>query len=135
MAPWRKPRVTRLNGGKATFGAVDLDVTSWSLSLKNRLCETTSSASSGLATWQAGVSEGDGTFECLWDSTAIPDTDTGLTRGASGTLKLYAGDSGKFYSATVLVESLNVKVNNLGGDVVKADVGFKISGTLTLPLT
>lgn len=123
------------NGGKVDFGATSLDVKTWSLNLRNRLGETTSSSSSGLATWLAGVSEGDFTCDCLLDSTALPDTDTGLTRGASGTFKFYLGDSGKFYSFTGLVEVLTPKVNNLGGDVVDYTLAGKISGTLTLPVT
>ena len=123
------------NGGKITFTATDLDVISWTLILKNRLGETTSSASSGLATWLAGVSEGDWTAECLLDSVALPDTDTLMTRGASATIKFYLGDSGKFYSFTGLIETITMKVNNLGGDVVKYDFGGKVSGTLTLPIT
>ena len=111
-----------------------LPVITWTLSLRNRLAEITSSATAGLAQWQSTVSEADGTCEVLWDSTAIPDTDNGLTRGASVTVRLDIGDSGKFYTGTALIENLSLKVNNLS-DVVKADITFRYSGSLTLPVT
>lgn len=124
----------RGNGGTLIFSSNTFKVISWNLSLRNRLAETTNSATSGLATWFATVSEADGSAECLLDDTELPDTDFGMTRGASATLRLDLGNSGKFYTGTALIEDLVLKVNNIQ-DVVKYDVRFKYSGTLTLPVT
>jgi hypothetical protein len=137
-APERQGRCAiafvRGNGGQALFGANTLKVITWQGSFRNRLAETTNSGTNGLATWFPTVSEGDGSMECLLDDTELPDTDFGMTRGASGTLRLDLGNSGKFYTGTALIEDLVMKVNNVQ-DVVKFDVRFKYSGTLTLPIT
>lgn len=123
------------NGGKVTANAVDLPVTTWVLNERNRLGETTSSASSGRATWLGGVTEADGQCEVIFDSAALLVTDNSLTPGSAVTVAMYAGDSGKLWTGTAVIETIVHKVNNLGGDVVKADLTFKYSGSLTQPVT
>lgn len=126
------PQFHKGNGGSVSFAAFNMDVTTWNLSLKNRIAETTSSKTNGLARWQATVDEGDFSCEILWDSEAIPDTDLGLVRGGTGTFVFYVGDSNKFYAFPGILESITVKVNNLS-DVVKCDLSGKVNGTLILP--
>ena len=79
------------NGGKVTANAVDLPVTTWSLTERNRVGETTSSASSGRATWLGGVTEADGQCEVIFDSTALLVTDNTLTPGSSVTIRMDLG--------------------------------------------
>ena len=74
--------------------AVTLDVTTWSMVERNRVGETTSSASAR-ATWLGGVTEADGQCEVVFDSTALLITDDTLTPGAAVTVRLNVGDSGR----------------------------------------
>lgn len=120
--------------GKAMVGATDVPVTDWSLTLTARLAETTNSASGGVATWQKVLEEGSGTFNAPWDSTQVPDTDVDLGPGDTGTLKLYCGDSTKFFSFSFIVESLTTVVNTQN-DIVRYTVAFKSNGVITHPLT
>ena len=115
-------------------GATALYTRTWEINLKNRLAETTNSATSGLATWFATVSEADFSCEAIWDDAEIPDTDNGLTRGASLTVKLNIGNSAKFYTGTALIETLTVKVDNIQGVVIYNITG-KYTGAITLPVT
>jgi hypothetical protein len=111
---------------------VVLPTTTWSLSERNRLGETTSSASAGRATWLGGVTEADFQCEVLFDSTALLNTT--ISPGAAITCKFLIGDSTKFFTGSGVIETIVHKVNNLGGDVVKADITGKYSGTLTQPV-
>lgn len=61
-------------------------------------------------------------------------TDNTLTPGASVTVRLDIGDSGKFYTGTAVIEDIVHRVDNVQG-VVMADLTFKYSGTLTQPVT
>lgn len=129
-------------GGKLTATSTDFQVLDWSFTTTNRLAEVTNSGSLGYAEYIATVTEGSGTANCVWDSTNIPDGGApGLLepfRGISGTtdtvvLKLYCGNSTKFYSFTAVIESLQV-TSNSQNDAVKFTVNFKSTGVITPPV-
>lgn len=133
LAP-RNKASNKLNGGVVTANSVALPVTTWELREHNRVAETTNSGTSGRATWLGTVTEADGRCEVIFDSTALLVTDNTLTPGSSVTVKLELGDSGKFFTGSAVIEDIVHKVNNTQ-DVVKADLTFKYSGTLTQPVT
>ena len=132
-------------GGKLTSGsspAVDFAVLDWSFTTTNRLAEVTHSGSLGYAEFITSVTEGSGSANCLWDSTSIPDFGSPGAlepfRGITGAtdivvLKLYCGNSTKFYSFNAVIESLAV-TSNATGDAVKFSVNFKATGTITTPV-
>lgn len=105
------------NGGVVTANSVALPVTTWSITERNRVAETTNSGTSGRATWLGTVTEADFTCEVIFDSTALLVTDNTLTPGSGVTVKLELGDSGKFFTGTAVIETIVHKVNNLS-DVV-----------------
>lgn len=124
------PTYHKGNGGKITWGGTDLFVLTWSLTGRNRLAETTNSASSGYATWLAAVDEADWTAECFYDSAAQTVISAGS--GGSAAIVFHLGDSGKTISFTGLIETVVPKVNNQQ-DAVKFDFTGKSSGAITWP--
>lgn len=128
-------------GGKLTSGAIDFAVLDWNATTTNKVAEVTNSGSAGWQEFIPTVSGLSGSANCVWDSTNIPDT------GVAGplepyriggadlvTLKLYCGNSTKFYSFSAIIESLQVTSNANGGDPVKFSVNFKSSGAVTTPV-
>ena len=97
-------------GGHLVSGVTSFSVLDWSFTTTNRVAEVTNAGSGGYAEFIATVVEGSGTANCLWDSTNIPDVGTaGLldpTR-IGGTdlvvLKLYVGNSSKFYTFSAVI--------------------------------
>lgn len=127
-------------GGHLVSGATSFAVLDWSFTTTNRVAEVTNAGSGGYAEFIATVVEGSGTANCLWDSTNIPDAGTaGLLdpNRIGGTdlvvLKLYVGNSSKFYTFSAVIESLQV-TSNAQNDAVKFSVNFKSSGTITGPV-
>lgn len=122
-------------GGKAKLGAAgaDINITTWEFTKTSRLAETTHSGSGGVATWQHTVGEARGQFEFAWDSTQIPDS-SGFNAGGTITdLRLFCGDSSKFYSFPAIVEELHVMVN-VQNDIVRARCSFRSNGAITAPV-
>lgn len=127
-------------GGKLTSGVTDFSVLDWSFTTANKLAEVTHSGSAGYEEWLPTVTGGSGTANCVWDSTNIPDN------GAPGALepfrvgytdyvalKLYCGNSTKYYSFNAVIENLTVTSNSQGGEPVKFSVAFKSTGAITPP--
>lgn len=90
--------------------------------------------SAGYAQWKKTVIEGSGRIAGPWDSTVLPDVDVTLDAGDEVTLKLYVGDSSKFYSFAAVVENLEITCNETN-DVVRYSLTYKSSGTITDPIT
>lgn len=135
------PKIHSGSGGKALSGIVEFAVVDWQLTIANRLAEATHSGSGAASEWVPTITDGSGTMNCLWDSTNIPDTGTGgpldptrPTDGSSDTvaLKLYCGNSTKFYSFNAVIE--NLVVTSAIADVVKFSCSFKSSGPITGPV-
>jgi hypothetical protein len=121
------------NLGHISASTTNFSTIEWSFTKRNRLAETTHSGSSGAATWAATVDEADGRAKCVWDSTQIPDTTaTAIDTGDTVALKLYVGDSTKFYSFSGIIETLTVTTNSRTG-VAEFEVGFKSTGAITDP--
>lgn len=143
--------VVRGIGGKVMAGGEEFNVMDWTFTKTNTLVEITNSGSAGFAEYFPTKTEGAGSFNALWDLTNIPDAgftaqtaptdpDFGPDKTASPlevgnlvTLKLYIGDSGKFYEFPARIESLAVTVNAVA-DVVKFAATFKSSGVITDPV-
>lgn len=64
----------------------------------------------------------------------IPDTDISGDPGDEVTLKLYAGDSGKFYTFAAVIENLEITVPQTQ-DVVRFNLSYKSNGAITDPVT
>jgi hypothetical protein len=153
------PIFVRGIGGKVTVGAgatattfTEFAIVDWNLTKTNTLVETTHSGSAGFSEYFPTKTEASGSFNAIWDSINMPDAGYtanafGANSGDSGadtsgtlevgklvTLKLYLGDSGKFYSMPARIESLAITVNATS-DVVKFSCNFKSSGVITDPVT
>lgn len=141
------------SNGVQTLGSTgekDYAILDWNFTKTSTLVETTNSGSKGFEEYFPTKTGGAGSFNAIWDSVNIPDagfTDnstssidsnfgpdkTGqLEAGALVTLKLYLGDSGKFYTFGARIESVAVTVNAVS-DVVKFACTFKSSGVITDP--
>lgn len=127
-------------GGYLMSGATNFAVIDWSFTTTNRVAEVTNAGSGGYAEFIPTVVEGSGTANCLWDSTNIPDVGTAgpldptrISGTDTVTLKLYCGNSTKFYSFAAVIESLQV-TSNAQNDAVKFSVNFKSTGVITGPL-
>ena len=128
-------------GGKLTSGTTDFAVLDWNATTANKLTEVTNSGSAGWQEYISSVTGLSGSANCVWDSTNIPDNGS---PGAlepyriGGTdivaLKLYCGNSTKFYSFNAVIESLQVTSNANGGEPVKFSVNFKSTGSVTTPV-
>lgn len=122
-------------GGKITGGGTDLHVTDWEINVVSRQAEVTNSGSSGVAQWQHLLTEGTWRANLPWDSTIIPGVDVAaFLPGASATVTLVVGDSGKLFSFSSLTESLQV-ISNSQNDIVRAVIAGKVNGTITHPVT
>lgn len=131
MATYHSGNGGHVNGGT---GNTNMAVLTWSMTRTARLADTTASDSSALERRQKTVTGGTFQCKCLWDSTAIPDTDLSLQAGDEHTLKFYAGDSGKFYSFAGIIENHTTDVDNQTGVVTFNLTGYA-NGTITEPLT
>lgn len=127
------PTFHKGHGGKAMVGSDDVNVTDWEFTKKTRAAETTHSGTNGWATFKGTVKEAEGTINVIWDSEQIPDTDITMDVGDEITLKLYVGDSTKFYSMTAMIETLKLMSKNTD-DVVRWTVTFK-GWAVTDPVT
>ena len=139
-------------GGKVTAGSVTYAVLDWNFKKTNTLVDVTHSGSLGYSEYFPTKTDGAGSFNALWSLDEMPDGGTAanntvpgdplfgpdktgnLEPGAKVVLKLYIGDSGKFYSMDARIESLSV-TNNAVGDVVKFACNFKATGTITDPVS
>lgn len=143
------PVFVKGTGGKVLAGTTEFAILDWTMTKTSTLVETTNSGSGGYSEYFPTKTEAAGSFNALWDSSNIPDAgntanttpideDFGpdksgpLEVGQLVTLKLYLGDSGKFYSVPSRIESLAVTVNAVA-DVVKFACTFKSSGLITDP--
>lgn len=122
------------NGGAIIGNAVTLPTIDAEVKETNRVGETTNSGSSGRATWLGTVTEADFRCTVVFDSTALIDTDNGVSPGSSVTVRGDLGDSGKFYTGTAVIETVRHYWNNRQG-VVEAEVTGKYSGAITDPVT
>ena len=94
--------------GKASFDAVDLNITGWSMDRNIDALETTHSGSSGIESNIGGIKRYSGNVAADFDSDAAPsDASPNVVEGETATLKLYT-DSTKFYQIDVLVTKLNI---------------------------
>lgn len=131
----------------------DYAILDWNLTKTATLIETTNSGSKGYEEYFPVKVGGAGSFNAIWDLVNVPDAGYGsniysennpvdvnfgpdktgqLEVGALVTLKLYLGDSGKFYTFGARIESLAVTVNAVA-DVVKFACTYKSSGVITDP--
>lgn len=122
------------HGGYITVGGTRLDVTEWQLNKTARLAEVTNSGSGGVVKRHKIVEDAQFTIQVPWDSENIPDTDISLDVGDEPALVLYVGDSGKTYSFTGIVESVQPVVNNQN-DIVRMTVTGYANGVVTDPVT
>lgn len=117
--------------GSVTAGATALPTIEWTLTKRNRLCEITSSATSGAAKRLKGVSEESVSATFVWDSasSAQPESYT-LDAGDVVTLVLKIGNSALAYTLTsAIIETLEISVNNQNGAVMAKITGFSQSAT------
>lgn len=122
------------NSGAVWFGNTELYVSEWTLVKNPRLDEITHSGSAGAAQWKKTVVEGSGRIAGPWDSTVIPDTDISADAGDEVTLKLYVGDSGKFYSFAAVIDNLEITNPQTQG-VSRFSLNYKSNGAITDPVT
>lgn len=121
-------------GGKFNNGSTDIDITDWELTRTARVAEITVS-SSGHVIRKFVVEDGTWRFNMPLDSTELLDTDVNMAPGDENTgADFFVGDSTKFYSFTVLVETLQI-INNSTNDVVRAVCSGFINSTVTEPIT
>lgn len=141
------------SGGTQTLGTTgekDYAILDWNFTKTATLVETTNSGSKGFEEYFPTKTGGAGSFNAIWDLANVPDAGYGdntassidvnfgpdktgqLEVGALVTLKLYLGDSGKFYTFGARIESLAVTVNAVA-DVVKFACTFKSNGVITDP--
>lgn len=145
--------VVRGMGGKVLAGTAEFNILDWTFTKTNTLVEITNSGSAGYAEYFPTKTEGAGSFNALWDLSNMPDSgytantsttisdDFGPDKATTGplevgnlvVLKLYIGDSGKFYQVPSRIESLAVTVN-AQADVVKFACSFKSSGLIVDPV-
>ena len=122
------------NSGAVWFGATELYVSEWTLIKNPRLAEITHSGSAGSAQWKKTVEEGSGRIAGPWDSTVIPDVDVDGDAGDEVTLKLYVGDTTKFYTFAAVIDTFEI-TNPQTQDVVRYSLSYKSNGAITEPLT
>lgn len=129
-------------GGKLTSTATDFAVVDWTFTTTNKKAEVTNAGSLGYEEFIPTTTGGSGSANCIWDSTNIPDNGSpGLLepfRGTAGTsdtatLKLYCGNSTKYYSFTAIIDSVAV-TSAASGAAVKFSVNFTATGTITTPV-
>ena len=140
-------------GVLGTTGEKEYAIVDWNFTKTSTLVEVTHSGSKGFSEYFPTKTEGSGSFNAIWDSTNIPDgvstlnptsfgsatdvnfgSDAGgqLEVGALVTLKLYLGETNKFYTFGARIESLAITVNATS-DVVKFACNFKSNGVITDP--
>lgn len=122
---------TYINGysGKIQLGANNLDITDWTLNVNADLPETTNTADAGWQSFILGAKGFEGSFKTFWDSSAVPTGAAGFVAGATGTLTLLVGNTGKSYVGTVFLTQ--VSIENAPKAAVAFNVTFRGTGSLT----
>jgi hypothetical protein len=118
-------------GKVQTGGANDLDVEEWTITPTTEITETTDSGDANNRTWLAGLLGATGTVRAKWDTAndwfIVPNVKVGQTV----TLKLYIGNSTKFFSCSAIVTS--TPFANPIRDAVTIGFDFTVTGALTYP--
>jgi len=115
--------------GKVNFNATDYDIKSWTLDYSADMLEDTDTGDSGNRSYIAGLKGATGNFVIDYDNTQTP-----LTPGTSGTIKLYLDYSGtKYYQGTAIINSLSANVSVDGIETITYN--FTISGALSYQTT
>jgi hypothetical protein len=118
-------------GGKAQIGSTDIsEITKWSFNPTSNNSAWASSDTSGYKKRVAGVKDGSGSIEGVFDE----EDEIYLTfePGDSITLKLYI-DASKYYSVPSLIDSFSIEVDLNDGEVVGWSADFSINGAWTKP--
>ncbi len=96
----------------------------------------TDSSGQGWQKHKRVVKGGTWTFDFVYDTSNLPDTDIGLVQGDEIVLRFNVGKSSpqKFHRFAAIVESLKI-FNDQAKDVVRGTANGKINGPVTRPVT
>lgn len=124
---------TYLNGqsGSVSIASTVLPVESWTSNITCEALDVTTTGSAGWMQFIAGIKGGEVQVKTFWDSSAVPTGTVGVTPGASVSLTLTIGSSGKTITGTALVTSIDHE--NAAKGVVNFNFSAKFTGTITLP--
>lgn len=120
-------------GGKVTVGTTDYDVESWSVNVSNEAQDITTTGSNGWMENLAGINKIEASVKAFWDAADKP-TDVGglnIRPGVSAAVKLYVGNSTKFFSFEALITKINVE--HAAKSVVPFSFDCVGTGALTYP--
>lgn len=115
--------------GKILIGATPIaEIKKWTLDKKAHVSRWGSSSSAGYKKAVAGVKEGSGSIEFVWDAAAASP----IAEGTSATLLLYLNAS-EFYSVPAIIENFKLAVDMNDGPVTEASADFVNNGAWTEP--
>ena len=124
-------------GVSGAFGDVKIastqvsEIKKWTFNPKANVAKYSSNKTGGYKKAVAGIKEGSGTLECIWDP-AIPPTTT-INIGTSVTLKLYT-TAAQFYSVPAVIADFSVVTDLDTGDPVGYTANFEADGAWTDPV-
>lgn len=116
-------------GGSVTFNSTTLDVESWSAAVSAEALDTTNTGDAGWESNITGVKKLEGSFKTFWDSATDPYVT--FTAGASSTMTLPFGNSGKSFSFTARLTK--VSSENAAKGVCTFECDFISNGAVTMP--
>lgn len=120
--------------GDAKLGTTQIaEVTKWSWTTKQNIVSYCSNKTGGYKQRKAGVKEGNGTLEGVWDPanpaySQVPEGIDALT------LKLYINAT-QFWSVTAIIEQFQNDVNIDAGEMVTWSANFFSQGQWTAPVS
>jgi len=103
--------------------------TEWNKTQKARLGEVTNAQSAGSTKWIAGPREQNGSIPINWDS-SVPPVSVGIIEGTTGVIREYYGNSGRYKSQAVIIESLDYKANTQNAAAIAYTLSYRGNGPI-----
>lgn len=107
------------------------EIKKWTFNPKANVAKYASNKTAGYKKSVAGVKEGSGSLECVWDPAIPPNTVINV--GTSVTLKLYTTAT-QFYQVPAVIADFSIVVDLDTGDPVGYTANFEADGQWTDPV-
>jgi hypothetical protein len=121
-----------MNGDVKVTGTQVAEVKKWHFAPKANVPKYASNKTAGYKRAVAGVKEGAGSIDFVWDP-SNPLTGT-LDVGTAATLTLYI-NAAQFYSVPAVIESITLDVDLDTGEIVGGNMTFVANGAWTNPVS
>ena len=122
--------------GKVSVDATEVPITAWTMSEEAETDDVTDTADAGWISRLSSLKGATGTFDAVWDITAIPyDATPGLEIGKRVALILQVGEDADNFDFTLNAIIKSLEFNSDIRSAIKWSCGFESDGAVTPPTT